>query len=126
MPHRHLTEPEWVDRFLDRLGTLRPSVHAAGSRERAMQILQHEHVDGIVLDDEDEAHAEWTSALIYEWIAQHRPELARNVLWTVAMHPAPTIYSIMRRPGVRHMTKPLQMEPMLGVMQQMLRGPLVH
>lgn len=38
MPHRHLTEPEWVDRFLDRLGTLRPSVHAAGSRERAMQI----------------------------------------------------------------------------------------
>ncbi|HEY4066992.1 MAG TPA: hypothetical protein VGM74_08875 [Burkholderiaceae bacterium] len=38
MPHHHhLTEPQWVDRFLDRLGTLRPSVHAAGSRERALQ-----------------------------------------------------------------------------------------
>jgi hypothetical protein len=37
MPHHHLTEPQWVDRFLDRLGTLKPSVHAAGSRERALQ-----------------------------------------------------------------------------------------
>lgn len=36
MPH-HLTEPEWVDRFLNKLGTLLPSIHAAGANERALQ-----------------------------------------------------------------------------------------
>jgi len=36
MPH-HLTEAQWVDRFLSRLGELTPSIHAAGSRELAFQ-----------------------------------------------------------------------------------------
>lgn len=36
MPH-HLTEPQWVDRFLSRLGSLVPSIHAAGANERALQ-----------------------------------------------------------------------------------------
>lgn len=36
MPH-HLNEPQWVDRFLGRLGTLVPSIHPAGANERALQ-----------------------------------------------------------------------------------------
>jgi len=36
MPH-HLSEPQWVDRFLGRLGTLVPGIHAAGANERALQ-----------------------------------------------------------------------------------------
>ena len=37
MPHRQIAEAEWVDRFLNRLGTIAPSVHAAGANERAIQ-----------------------------------------------------------------------------------------
>jgi len=37
MPHR-LTEPQWVDRFVNRLGQVWPGVHAAGARERALQV----------------------------------------------------------------------------------------
>ena len=36
MPHHHLTEPQWVDRFLSRLGSLVPSIHPAGANERAL------------------------------------------------------------------------------------------
>ena len=35
MPH-HLTESQWVDRFLGRLGSLVPSIHPAGANERAL------------------------------------------------------------------------------------------
>lgn len=37
MPH-HLTEAQWVDRFLNRLGSVMPGIHAAGANERALQI----------------------------------------------------------------------------------------
>ncbi len=36
MPH-HLNESEWVDRFLTRLGSLQPGIHAAGVSERALE-----------------------------------------------------------------------------------------
>jgi len=36
VPH-HLKEPEWVDRFLSKLGMLVPGIHAAGANERALQ-----------------------------------------------------------------------------------------
>jgi hypothetical protein len=37
MPNRQIAEAEWVDRFLNRLGTIAPSVHSAGANERAFQ-----------------------------------------------------------------------------------------
>jgi len=37
MPNRQIAEAEWVDRFLNRLGTIAPSVHTAGANERAFQ-----------------------------------------------------------------------------------------
>ncbi len=36
MPH-HLSESQWVDRFLNKLGTVMPSIHPAGANERALQ-----------------------------------------------------------------------------------------
>lgn len=36
MPH-HLNESEWVDRFLNKLGTIQPGIHAAGATERALE-----------------------------------------------------------------------------------------
>ena len=36
MPH-HLNESEWVDRFLSRLGSVEPGIHAAGAKERALE-----------------------------------------------------------------------------------------
>jgi hypothetical protein len=36
MPH-HLNESEWVDRFLTRLGSVQPGIHAAGATERALE-----------------------------------------------------------------------------------------
>lgn len=33
----HLTEAQWVDRFLSRLGELMPSIHSAGVNQRAYQ-----------------------------------------------------------------------------------------
>lgn len=36
MPH-HLNESEWVDRFLTRLGSAEPGIHAAGAMERALE-----------------------------------------------------------------------------------------
>ena len=36
MPH-HLTEAQWVDRFLGRLGSLVPGIRPAGANERALQ-----------------------------------------------------------------------------------------
>jgi len=36
MPH-HPNESEWVDRFLTRLGSVEPGIHAAGAMERALE-----------------------------------------------------------------------------------------
>lgn len=36
MPH-HLNESEWVDRFLTRLGSVEPGIHAAGAKESALE-----------------------------------------------------------------------------------------
>jgi len=40
MPH-HLNESEWVDRFLTRLGSVQPGIHAAGGMERALEAYAH-------------------------------------------------------------------------------------
>jgi CheY-like chemotaxis protein len=108
------------------LTTLGAQVVCAPGGNAAMKILQNEKVDGVILDDEDEVQTDWTSPRIYDWIVQHKPELSGCVLWTTAMHPSSEIYNVIRRPGVMHMTKPLQMEPMLGAMQQLLRTAVVH
>jgi hypothetical protein len=52
MPH-HLTEPQWVDRFLGRLGLLVPSIHPAGANERALQT----YVDAGDIGPEEAAEA---------------------------------------------------------------------
>jgi hypothetical protein len=52
MPH-HLTEPQWVDRFLGRLGLLVPSIHPAGAHERALQT----YVDAGDIGPEEAAEA---------------------------------------------------------------------
>lgn len=52
MPH-HLNESEWVDRFLDKLGTVRPGVHAAGAAERALEM----YTNGSDLGPEEAAEA---------------------------------------------------------------------
>jgi hypothetical protein len=36
MPH-HLNESEWVDRFLTRLGSVQPGIHAAGATQQALE-----------------------------------------------------------------------------------------
>jgi len=49
----HLTEAQWVDRFLHRLGELMPSIHPAGTSDRAYQA----YVDAGDLGPEEAAEA---------------------------------------------------------------------
>jgi signal transduction histidine kinase len=100
------------------LSALATDVIATFSGTEAIQLLQKEDLQGVILDDEMDG--EWPGRKLYGWICEHRPELRERVLLTVSNHPRPDILELIEDNHVPHVSKPLQMVELFSGMQQIL------
>jgi CheY-like chemotaxis protein len=102
------------------LSALATDVIATFSGAEAIQLLQKEDLQAVILDDEMDG--EWPGRKLYGWICEHRPELRERVLLTVSNHPRPDILELIEDNHVPHVSKPLQMVELFSGMQQILGG----
>jgi CheY-like chemotaxis protein len=84
----------------------------------AIQLLQNEDVQAVIVDDELEG--EWPGRKLYGWICEHRPDLRDRVLLTVSTKPKPEIQELIDETQVPHVSKPLQIVELFAGVQHIL------
>ena len=84
----------------------------------AIQLLQNEDVQAVIVDDELEG--EWPGRRLYGWICEHRPDLRDRVLLTVSTKPKPDIQELIEESHVPHVSKPLQIVELFTGVQHIL------
>jgi signal transduction histidine kinase len=84
----------------------------------AIQLLQNEDVQAVILDDELEG--EWPGRKLYGWICEHRPDLRDRVLLTVSTKPKPEIQELIDETQLPHVSKPLQIVELFAGVQHIL------
>jgi CheY-like chemotaxis protein len=100
------------------LTTLGAEVISATTPIDAMQALKSSTISAVVLDDEMQSG--WDGRDFFTWICEYFPQLSDRVLMTVSAEPSAEIQQIISRLGVKHITKPLQMLPLLEGAQHVL------
>jgi two-component system, NtrC family, sensor kinase len=84
------------------------NVISARNGEEALQVLQREQVDAVVTDMKMPGAI--TGRTLYEWIAAHRPALARRVIFTMSDAASEEFAGFFQRCGCPHMQKPFEVE----------------
>jgi CheY-like chemotaxis protein len=100
------------------LSTLHADLVTTFSGADAIQLLQNEDVQAVIVDDELEG--EWPGRKLYGWICEHRPDLRDRVLLTVATKPKPEIQELIDETRVPYVSKPLQIVELYAGVQHIL------
>jgi response regulator RpfG family c-di-GMP phosphodiesterase len=100
------------------LSTLHADLVTTFSGADAIQLLQNEDVQAVIVDDELEG--EWPGRRLYGWICEHRPDLRERVLLTVSTKPKPEIQEMIEESQVPYVSKPLQIVELYAGVQHIL------
>jgi CheY-like chemotaxis protein len=100
------------------LSTLHADLVTTFSGADAIQLLQNEDVQAVIVDDELEG--EWPGRRLYGWICEHRPDLRDRVLLTVSTKPKPEIQEMIEESQVPYVSKPLQIVELYAGVQHIL------
>jgi CheY-like chemotaxis protein len=84
----------------------------------AIQLLEHEAVQAVIMDDELEG--EWPGRKLYGWICENRPDLRDRVLLTVSSKPRPEIKELIEETHLPYVSKPLQIVELYAGVQHIL------
>ena len=84
----------------------------------AIQLLEQEEVQAVIMDDELEG--EWPGRKLYGWICEHRPDLRDRVLLTVGSKPRPEIKELIEESRLPYVSKPLQIVELYAGVQHIL------
>lgn len=84
----------------------------------AIQLLEHEEVQAVIMDDELEG--EWPGRKLYGWICENRPDLRERVLLTVSSKPRPEIKELIEETHLPYVSKPLQIVELYAGVQHIL------
>jgi two-component system NtrC family sensor kinase len=98
-------------------------VVAVSSGQQAIELLQTEDFDALVIDGKMPG---LDGPDVYQWIAQNRPGLERRVLLSVSDISDPDLRKFIRDFGVRCIVKPFQVPDLISMMRRILeRGRVV-
>jgi PAS domain S-box-containing protein len=95
------------------------TVILARNGEEALEALKKEKVDLVVTDMK--MPGEISSSSLYEWIREHRPELAQRVVFTMSDAGALESAALLERSGAPHIQKPFEVDSFWRVVRQALR-----
>ena len=84
----------------------------------AVNLLQSEEVQAVILDDE--LDGEWPGRKLLGWIMANKPELNDRILLTVCSRPRADIRELIEKSSIAYISKPLQMGALLTGVQQIL------
>jgi response regulator RpfG family c-di-GMP phosphodiesterase len=84
----------------------------------AIQLLEQEEVQAVIMDDELEG--EWPGRRLYGWICENRPDLRDRVLLTVGSKPRPEIKELIEESRLPYVSKPLQIVELYAGVQHIL------
>lgn len=91
----------------------------AHSGKEALELLRREQVDFVVTDMK--MPGEVTSHMLYEWVREHRPELARRVIFTTSDSKGAGSESFFKKSGCEHIQKPFEVASFWRVVNRVLR-----
>jgi two-component system NtrC family sensor kinase len=95
------------------------SILVAHSGREAQQCLKKETVDLVVTDVK--MPGEVSGRDLYEWIVEHRPELASRVLFTMSSTRPEEMNNLLQESGCGVVQKPFEVETFARAVQQVLR-----
>ncbi|MBZ5695725.1 MAG: PAS domain S-box protein [Acidobacteriia bacterium] len=97
------------------------SVKVARTAQEAIEILKRDSVDAVVSDMN--MPGEISTATLYRWIEQHRPDLAARVVFT-ASNPNGDFADAGRKSGCQVLAKPFAVEEFSQAVQTALASPV--
>ena len=97
------------------------SVKVARTAEEAIQILSRDSVDAVVADIN--LPGEFSTAGLYRWIKENRPDLAMRVVFT-ASNAGDAAAHILRSSGCPVLAKPFPVEEFCRTVQSIVAGPV--
>jgi two-component system NtrC family sensor kinase len=92
---------------------------AARSGQEALEILKREPVDLVITDLK--MPGEISGREIYDWVKQHRPELASRIIFTMSDSHRSAVQELLAATGCLHIQKPFHLQEFLNLIRQALK-----